>query len=599
MDAHSRNLAYIFEPCIRFIAPLFQRPYVWRKDKNWEPLWDSIRAAAERRRKENPTRPHFLGAIVLEQQPIPTGDVDSRQIIDGQQRLTTLQILLAAARDISLAVGAPQYHEAFKRLTENYVPDAKSALSVHKVWPTNRDRQHFSAVMTSGALERVLEPYPQDEKSEPRELIPAAYVYFYNTVKEFITDGGSAAPHDRLKLLHDTLRQDLVVVVIDLGSPDDPQAIFETLNALGTPLLPADLVKNFLFRRAEAERTNIEDLYGQYWRRFDDQSRYWREEVRQGRLQRPRIDLFLQHLLTLKKQDEVGVSELFASYKEYVEKGAQQPAQEHLRVLSEYADVYKGFEGQPRDTREGLFFYRLEELDTQTVKPVLLEVFKHKSQKENRDKILEYLESYLVRRAICGLTYSGYNRLFVDLIKRLNEAGFDSAEVRSFLLGRTGESGKWPSDDEVRKALLEEKTYTGIKRAYLRVVLEGIEREFALEDQKAKKVALGVEKLTIEHVMPVKWRAHWPLPDPSDKVAERKRDDLIHTLGNLTLVTKRLNPALSNGPWRKKREGLEKHAVLTINRRLLENSAWDDGAIRDRGKTMFGVVRKIWPYPIA
>jgi hypothetical protein len=595
MDAHSRNLAYIFEPSIRFIAPLFQRPYVWNKEKNWVPLWESIRAAADRRSKGIPMRPHFLGAIVLDQLQIPTGEVDCRQIIDGQQRLTTLQLLLAAARDVSLAAGSTAYQEAFKRLTENFLPSAGSPLSTHKVWPTNRDREHFHRVMTAGGLQKVLELYPDGDSNGGGELIPAAYVYFHHNIRDLLLDGGSPL-EERLQLLRETLRQDLVLVAIDLDNRDDAQTIFETLNALGTPLLPADLVKNYLFRKAEEEGINIEDLYERHWKAFDDQSKYWREELRQGRLQRPRIDLFLQHFLTLKRQEEITVTELFSSYKDYSEKRAPDPAEVHICILREYADVFRAFDTFPETTREGLFFYRLEQLDTQTVKPVLLEVFRQKLPPEERLRILMDLESYLVRRAACGLTYSGYNRLFVDLIQVLSKEGFSSSTVRPFLLSRSGPTGKWPTDDDLKDTLLSKEVYQSVKRAYLRVFLEGIERELQVEDRRAEKIQLK-EKLTIEHVMPIKWRTHWPLPDHTDKEVEKKRDVLIHTLGNLTLVTKRLNPSLSNAAWQKKRGALERHTVLAMNRRLLEEKSWDEGRIQTRGETLLEVVKKIWPHP--
>ena len=110
---------------------------------------------------------------------------------------------------------------------------------------------------------------------------------------------------ERLKALWQTIKDDMQVVVIDLDDNDDAQVIFETLNALGTPLLPADLIKNFLFQSAELKSENLEALYEKYWNPFDRDSAFWREEVRQGRLNRPRIDLFLQHYLTLMKGDEV------------------------------------------------------------------------------------------------------------------------------------------------------------------------------------------------------------------------------------------------------------------------------------------------------
>src|SRR5690349_1770667 len=124
MNANKKNVGGIFDPSIRFVAPLFQRPYVWNEEKNWIPLWESIHEVENRRLQGAVGRPYFLGAIVLELMDTRTGEVEARQIIDGQQRLTTLQIALSAMRDFALNKGSEQYHEGFKRLTENFVPSS-------------------------------------------------------------------------------------------------------------------------------------------------------------------------------------------------------------------------------------------------------------------------------------------------------------------------------------------------------------------------------------------------------------------------------------------------------------------------------------------
>src|SRR5450755_2715079 len=116
MNAHKRSLGQIFDPSIRLVVPLFQRPYVWQQEKNWEPLWESIHDVAERGLREGTTqRPHFLGAVVLDQLKTPTGDIDSRQVIDGQQRMTTFQVALAAVRDLCRSVGDERFHKAFDK----------------------------------------------------------------------------------------------------------------------------------------------------------------------------------------------------------------------------------------------------------------------------------------------------------------------------------------------------------------------------------------------------------------------------------------------------------------------------------------------------
>jgi uncharacterized protein with ParB-like and HNH nuclease domain len=317
MKVDKLNLERVFERTERLEAPLFQRPYVWKQEQNWTPLWESIQMVAERRLDGRPVHPHFLGTIVLDQIDTGTGKIHVRQIIDGQQRLTTLQLALAAARDLCTRLSESRYAKAFEKLTVNEVPLSDDSDDLFKVWPTNADQHDFRDVMKAGApaVIRKMEHADADDDW----LIPNAYLYFYDTFDEWLGPAGTDVFRARLDTLYTTVRDDLHLVVIDLEADDDAQEIFETLNSLGTPLLPADLVKNFLFHRAERGKEDTRKLYNRYWERFDTEKGYWRKEVRQGRLKRPRLDLFLNHFLTLKRREEVIIAQLFSAYRDFVE----------------------------------------------------------------------------------------------------------------------------------------------------------------------------------------------------------------------------------------------------------------------------------------
>lgn len=596
MDATDRNIGTIFDMNMRIVAPLFQRPYVWNQEKNWDPLWEAIQEVADSRLISNTARHRFLGAIVLDQLSTQTGEVEARQVIDGQQRLTTLQVALSAMRDLCREVGADTYHEAFKRLTVNFVTSKKSPESTFKVWPTNKDRQHFSVIILSGSKADVLNAYKaKPETKDVGHLIPNAYLYFYESVKEWVGDAVDDVLDQKLESLLSAMRQDLLMVVIDLGERDDAQMIFETLNALGTPLLPADLVKNYLFHRAESEKLDIEELYAKYWSGFDEKSDYWRKQIRQGRLNRPRIDLYLQHYLTLQKQEDVGATHLFAAFKDYVKNGGSEVSiKQQLVNLHGYAETYEKFETFPQETREGLFFYRLEQLDTNTVYPVLLEVFKNPVSEEDKLNILEDLESYLVRRVICGLTQKNYNRFFVELVKRLSEKGFTGANVREYLLAKDADTSRWPTDQEVQEAVITFPLYRSLKRANLRMLLEAIEMH--KRDAKSEKIKLQ-DTLTIEHLLPQEWVKNWKMPAGSGLEDELARDRLLHTIGNLTLLTKKLNPSVSNSVWEKKKRQIAKHSALALNREIVEYDTWDESVIKTRSKAFSKVIKGIWSYP--
>lgn len=580
---------------LRIVAPLFQRPYVWNREQNWEPLWEAIQEVAERRLAGDVPRPRFLGAIVLDQLPTQTGDVEARQVIDGQQRLTTLQVVLAAMRDLCKELGSDNYHEAFKRLTVNFVTSRKSAESIFKVWPTNKDRQHFASVINSGTKTDLLKHYGAKlGAKDVGYLIPNAYLFFIEAVREWINGSSGDRLETKLESLLAAMRQDLLIVVIDLGEKDDAQMIFETMNALGTPLLPADLVKNFLFHRAEAEGLNIEELYENYWAGFDENASYWRNEVRQGRLNRPRIDLYLQHYLTLKKQEDVGATHLFIAFKDYMSNNGDQKVEEHMTSLKTYSEVYEKFEKFSQDTREGLFFYRLAQLDTSTVFPVLLEVFRNSFPEGDKIQILEDLESYLVRRAICGLTQKNYNRFFVELVKRLSYKGFTVENVREYLAAKDADTSRWPTDKEIDDAFINNPLYKSMKRANLRMILEGI--EIAKRDAKSEKIKIA-EKLTVEHLMPQGWREHWAMPQGSNIEDEIGRDRILHSIGNLTLLTKNLNPSVSNSSWEKKKPAIAIHSALALNREVISFEEWGELEIKKRSIEFAEIAKRIWKYP--
>jgi hypothetical protein len=603
MNANKKSLGNIFDPSLRLVVPLFQRPYVWKQEANWLPLWESIQEVAERRLNNAP-RPHFLGAIVLDQLKTPTGDIDTRQIIDGQQRMTTFQLVLAALRDRCKAAGDERYQKAFAKFTMNEVPLSDEADDVFKIWPTNANRTQFRSVMTAGSPEKVRNEFKLTKKTSlavQENLIPHAYLYFYDILSEWLGPSTEPTFTERLKVLWQAIKDDMQLVVIDLDDNDDAQVIFETLNALGTPLLPADLIKNFLFQSADLKSENVELLYEKYWKPFDQDSAFWREEVRQGRLKRPRIDLFLQHYLTLMKGDEVPATHLFAEFRDLARKRPTITAKDHLNSIHSYGAIFQKFmTGFAADSPEGRFFYRLNELDTTTVFPVLLEVFKRAGgiPSDEVRSVLADLESFLVRRMICGLTTKNYNILMRSLIQRLQgNDTFSAQAVRDFLLAQDAESTRWPQDDEFEKAWLNRPLYDVLTRARVRIVLEAL--ELGMYTGKTERITIH-DRLTIEHVLPQEWEENWPLPkDAPVGEATAHREHLLHTIGNLTLVTDKLNPAMSNGSWSIKKAALKEHTALAMNRKLIAMNEWGEAAIEDRSKELLALAKKIWPRPVA
>jgi len=594
MKVDKLTVGKIFDTTERLEAPLFQRPYVWEQEPNWAPLWESIRVIAEKRLQGQLGRPHFLGAIVLDQLPTPMGRVHVRQIIDGQQRLTTMQVFLSAARNLAAELGQNKHAQAFRRLIDNDVPLSDDPDDKFKVWPTNADRDEFRSVIAA-ADSLAVRKLADDGDC----LIAKAYTYFSDELSNWLRVENGSQLQERVDALYCALRDELLLVVIDLDEHDDAQEIFETLNALGTPLLTADLVKNYLFRLAERSKEEPSKLYKWHWAEFDKEKGYWRSDIRQGRLKRPRIDAFLHNYLTLQTKQEINAGQLFSAFRDFVGSKNGGTAGRHLALFRSYADIYKSFDSFPEDSPEELFFYKLDALDISTAHPVLLEVFKRFGDAEHcesLEQILKDLESYFIRRTVCELTTKNYNKLFVDLIKALAEKNdFSAASIRSFLVAGDAEATRWPADEEFSKAWVECRMYRKIKRSKLRVILEAL--NVALRTPKTEALKIPRE-LTIEHLMPREWERHWPL-HPVDGMtvdqASDAREDIVDTIGNLTLLTKELNPSVSNGPWPKKRSEILKHSALNLNRELPEQ--WDETSIQSRTKSLLEKALQIWKRP--
>jgi hypothetical protein len=587
----------IFGKDQRLVVPLFQRKYVWSREHQWEPLWDDIRNVAERHLRNETPRPHFLGAAVLDQIKQPIGRVDSRLVIDGQQRLTTIQLFIEAFADICSELGQEKYHKALVKLTRNDNPLSEDENEIYKIWPTNSDQEHFRIVMQAGNPDEVRKYYrAKIGVASVGNAIADCYLYFHLEIAGWLS-AAEKNVSDRVEILYKTICEYLRMVVIELDKDDDAQLIFETLNARGTPLLASDLVKNFLFHKAEIDGEKIDQLYNKYWRHFDDDYRYWQREVGVGHAKRARIDLFLQHFLTLRINDEVPSAHIYTTYRQTVTGNKSSKASDHLKDLHNFAEIYQKISNLSRSTRSGISLNWLDILGVTTVYPFMLGLFsRYDSDDLEIEKTLIYIESYLVRRMVCQLTTRGYNRTFLDLLSVFSESTTSvSKKVFETLSGFEAESNRWPRDAEFKISWMERPIYNLLRQQRLNLILESLER--ALHTDFTEDIDIK-RQLTIEHIMPQEWRKNWPLPtNGSPDELEVTRNRLLHSFGNLTLLTNKLNPSVSNSAWENKKGGIKKHSILLLNKELDNLPVWDEETIETRGKQMFKLAQKIWPAP--
>lgn len=619
MNVHKTSLLGIFDAKQRLEVPLFQRQYVWNEEHQWIPLWEDIErkfTEALEGRFDAPT--HFLGAMVLDQQQTPTGHVVVRQIIDGQQRLTTLQIFLAAFRDFCAEQSCTPLAEECGKYLRNTGMMTDPEVDQYKVWPTQLDRTQFSDVVTAESRAEVLKRHPlrrrpYARKPEPRPRMVEAYLFFFDQLKSFFL-GEEAEPPiaadsplvQRADQCFQSLRNALMVVVIDLDKDDDPQVIFETLNARGEPLLPADLLRNYIFFRAKRDKMDVEAAYRQYWQRFDDE--FWREEVKQGRLVRPRSDLFMQHFLASRQGQDIPIKHLYVEYRHWIESTAPfKTVTEELSALARQRDQFRRIVAPSVDDQVYELCSFLEAFDIRTAYPLLLAVLEASVSPEEWGQIAQVLESYLLRRAVCDLTTKNYNRIFLALTRKVRNDGVSSTTIRGNLLEQSGDSTLWPDDAMFREAWLTRPAYWTLSSAKLLHVFTRLNQTFM--SSKTESIVFATPP-TIEHIMPQAWTENWPLADGADGiddselisasdsdprvVATRTRSAAVQTMGNLTILTQGLNSAQSNLAWADKRPELLKHSLLPINLSLATVETWNETAIQDRGKDFLQRALQIW-----
>jgi uncharacterized protein with ParB-like and HNH nuclease domain len=406
MKPYTRSIFDLFDGKRRYEVPLFQRQYVWKLEDHWEPLWEDIERKFIQRLDGTQSTPHFLGAMVLDQRRSYGNAVPVQLVIDGQQRLTTFQIFLSAFRDVCAAENQHAYADECARYLQNTGIMENAKVERYKLWPTNLDRKQFSDVIDSASKEELNRRHPvvrrkYQRRPDPRPKMIECYVYFYDQLATFMKSDEYQQPlPERVKSMHDALRGALQVVTVELEGDDDPQVIFETLNARGEPLLPSDLLRNFIFLRASQQGESQEELYDEFWVPFDDE--FWRGLEKQGRLLRPRSDIFLQHYLTLQRKQEILISHLYSEYKEWI-KGAKPfpTVRAELENLSKNRINYRELVQPNPNTPIGRFSEFLRIFDLSTVYPLVLGMMCADTGNDELGGMLEDLESYIFRRAVC------------------------------------------------------------------------------------------------------------------------------------------------------------------------------------------------------
>lgn len=596
MRAEPRTLTKVFLPDIQYVVPIFQRRYVWTAADQWEGLWEDLletvddvqRAETQAAAGADVSPPnHFLGAVVVDRSLSVGSEVDERPLIDGQQRLTTMQVLLNVVRGCAEALGARSAAESLSRLVENSSGLVEQQHQRFKVWPSAPDRDAFVAAQNDAT------------SFDGEGLIWRAREFFSERVNAWLTADG-ADPVERVGELSRVLRRNVELVVIDLEAHDNAQVIFESLNYGGRELEAIDLVKNHVFFQARHLGFDQQKhLHETYWTPFDED--WWRERVTQGRLYRSRAELFLMHWLKLERLEEIPAHRLFVSFRSLPALTSDLTGT--VERMARDRDLYQTFDvdHEAVPAQAAGLLHRLDLLDLGVPRPVLLQIVRAVSAQLSPDRAaraLHALDSYFWRRALVGRRTAAYNRTMLDVLKAV-DADLDHADdaMIETLATYEGASVVWPDDESLRNELTTRSLYINFtKNGRLAYLLRTIENAWRAARSEGP-LPLG-STLQVEHILPQTWKETWPLAVSDSDDADLKsaqREGYVHRLGNLTLVSAGMNAAMSNSPWQAKQGHLREHSTALLTLRFLDLASWDELEIQKRGQAMIDTIIALWP----
>ena len=601
MEPRKHTLAELFETQLVYVVPSYQRLYVWTRDDQWEPLWVDVQEIADELLRRptianpphidpNAVEAHFLGAVVLKMSGNTPDLAKQLRVIDGQQRLTTLQMLIAASINELENAGHDSQSERLRLLTANSPSSTTARMQNYKITHNHHGRGHdyerFRDVMTA-ALNG-------ESTAQIEGTLADCYRFYANAIKTWL-DQTSVKSDLAASALMTTLILKLHLVAIYLDPHEKEHIIFETLNARGEPLTEWDKIKNYLlYKSDQLPGLSQSEFFESYLDQFDDP--WWREFVGRG-LQRPRSDIFSDYWLESRLRRSVAVRRVFRDFQRHVDSYGgclESTMQEFVRD----AHYFRRFEelNTSETDRESLFHMRRLDLSIGAMWPLLMYLQRLEVEPSERNRWFGILESYFVRRMIARYQARAYDQVALDLLKAVASADSVGASVADtisdHLLQYTEAASIWPNDIEVQEAVLSRH----LPRYAQRLVLVAVEKNQITDRAGLPNLPSSVQ---IEHLMPVAWQPEWwPLPEsPEPEYAVAKRNQAIWTLGNLTLLNGRLNAAISNAAWIRKRAEIQKSDNLFLNRRLLEDSPaeWTEEQIYRRGEWIYEEIISIWP----
>ena len=532
MKVTEQNVNSLFGNRVQYKIPLFQRHYVWDEEDQWKPLWNDIKS----RFSQQDT--HFTGTLVIQEENQSGNGKRSKneiyEIIDGQQRLTTFQIIFCVFRDLAKEIKYEDLEdEANRYILNRSLRTPRDRDERYKLIPKDLDKESFLQLVDSDV----------DESSG---RIRDAYNYFKTAIADYVQKD-----RDKMFNLFETISDNFGFVQILIDSADEPEKIFESLNARGKRLLQFDLLRNNLFLRAHQDRDR---LYKKYWDHFE--SPYWNPEEKSG----TSSEVFLQHFLMAKLGEERVKPEFNIYQRQYRPKiEGTDTIEDEFSELQSYSEVYQEMTDCKDDSKIGQRMKFYNTFDLTTLHPfILFAKCEVGLSNVELDYVFDILESYTLRRMLCCRGKRGllkFNIFFSELISELR-SNFRVERFIQRLSAETSNTNRYPTDDEIGPALhtkydehtilfpddstivfpdnrtvkaalhgLWAETAGAIRVRLIRYILYRIELMKMREDKFAEPLVFRDSLTTLEHVMPNEWKETWHLPIADGSVIYEESND--------------------------------------------------------------------------
>lgn len=566
LQAGETTLNKLLNTSRQFIVPIFQRNYSWQKSQ-YEQLWFDILRASKFKEKQN----HFIGSIVYIDMGTPAGRPQQLLLIDGQQRLTTISILLCAIKDYVQKFNLETKLINLAKIKNQFLYNSDEIdEDRYKLLLNVQDKETYIKLIDNTIF----------TVNKPATNIIKCYEFFYERIEDFIKQYGQID-----EIYAGIFKLSLVSISLDKDI-DNPQMIFESMNSTGKDLSQTDLLRNYLLMDLTPEKQTR--LYKTYWKPMEE---LFGEDIYKNDVNK--FDYFIRDFLTLKSDTGhiCKINNVYENFKRYyLDNNCEKFAV--LKDLFTYAKYYACIDLlQEKDDELKLYWQEFKKLDSHVVYPFLLKLYDDYSCqiliKEDFKKILQVVISYLWRRAICEIPTNSLSKTFATLYQAVDKDDYVNSVIKAFVFKSSYK--RFPSDYEVREKLQTKDIYHFRLRKYL---LEALENYYHKEP-----IDLNTANYTIEHIMPQNIEHNLSWQQMLGEDWQEVHSLYLHSLGNLTITG--YNAEMSNKSFVEKVNGESgfKHSHLKLSESIAQCDVWNKKAIQRRTNILTDIILKIWKYP--